>query len=80
VHTISFINIESLEGSFQQNEENGRGGSKRKSVAALEKTAEVSKKPTGDERDNSKSTGKNDVNNIQEENTTMEDGEHDGEE
>jgi len=74
VHAISFINIGFLEGSFLQNEENRRGGSKRKSVAAIEETAEVStKKSTGDERDNSNSTGENDANNIQEEDTTMED-------
>ena len=79
VHAISFINIGSLEGSFRQNEENGRGGIKRKSVAAIEETGEVSnKKSTGEEWDNSSSTGENDTDTIQVEDISM-GGEQDGE-
>jgi len=66
VHAISFINIGFLEGSFQQNDENGRRGMKRKSVEAIEDTTEVSnKKSTGDEQDNSNSTRENDADIIQ---------------
>ena len=75
VHAIFFINIWSLEGSFWQNEENGKGGMKLKSVAAIEKTAEVSnKKSTGKEQDNSNFTEENDSDIIQVEDITM-DGE-----
>jgi len=81
VYAISFIHIVSKEGSFRQNDENGRGGSKCKSVVAIEENAEVSNnKSTGDEQDHSNSTGENNANNIAEEDTTMEDGEHDAEE
>ena len=56
-----------------------REGIKRKSMVAIEETADVSnKKSTGNDRDNSNCTGENDVDIIQVEDITME-GEQDGE-